>query len=145
MDLHHSHLLIMIITFLIFIIINVASAASIPDASTYTPKGWKMTDRFYGIRYEVFGRVQGVWFRKTTQEMADKLACFGWVQNTIRGTVVGEARCSKVNGPKFEKYLRLVLLHLRATHHLWKIIFDIALSEILKLILCDYLSIQAFN
>ena len=28
--------------------------------------------------------------RKTTQEMADKLACFGWVQNTIRGTVVGE-------------------------------------------------------
>ena len=105
MDLHHSHLLIMIITFLIFIIINVASAASIPDASTYTPKGWKMTDRFYGIRYEVFGKVQGVWFRKTTQEMADKLACFGWVQNTIRGTVVGEARCSKVNGPKFEKYL----------------------------------------
>ena len=33
-----------------------------------------MTDRFYGIRYEVFGKVQGVWFRKTTQEMADKLA-----------------------------------------------------------------------
>ena len=64
-----------------------------------------MTDRFYGIRYEVFGKVQGVWFRKTTQEMADKLACFGWVQNTYRGTVVGEARCNKVNGPKFEKYL----------------------------------------
>ena len=91
----------------IFVSYSCASGADveIPDASAYTPKGWKMTDRFYGFRYEVFGKVQGVWFRKTTQEMADKLACFGWVQNTYRGTVVGEARCNKVNGPKFEKYL----------------------------------------
>ena len=66
---------------------------------------WKMTDRFYGFRFEVHGKVQGVWFRKHTQEMADKLFCFGWVQNTYKGTVVGEARCNKKNGPKFQKWL----------------------------------------
>lgn len=66
---------------------------------------WKMKDRFYGFRFEVHGRVQGVWFRKHTQQKADELACFGWVQNTKHGTVVGEARCNKLNGPKFQKWL----------------------------------------
>ena len=69
------------------------------------PEGWKMTDRFYGFRYEVFGKVQGVNFRKSAQEEAETLGCFGWTQNTVQGTVVGEARCSKRTGPMFEKWL----------------------------------------
>ena len=36
---------------------------------------------------------------------ADELACFGWVQNTVRGTVVGEARCGKLAGQKMRKWL----------------------------------------
>lgn len=69
------------------------------------PAGWRMSDRFYGFRFEVHGKVQGVWFRKSTQKKADDLACFGWVQNTERGTVVGEARCNKAAGPKLQHWL----------------------------------------
>ena len=67
--------------------------------------GYRMVDRFSGFRFEVHGRVQGVWFRKRTQQRADELACFGWVQNTARGTVVGEARCAKQRGPRLKRWL----------------------------------------
>ena len=67
--------------------------------------GWRMRDRFAGFRFEVHGKVQGVWFRKRTQARADELACFGWVQNTARGTVVGEARCAKHVAPELKRWL----------------------------------------
>ena len=43
------------------------------------------------IKYEVFGKVQGVFFRKYTKKEADKLGLSGWVMNTDNGTVVGVA------------------------------------------------------
>jgi len=43
------------------------------------------------IKYEIFGRVQGVSFRFYTKKKADSLGVYGWVQNTTKGTVVGEA------------------------------------------------------
>ena len=43
------------------------------------------------IRFEVFGKVQGVWFRKYTKKRADLLKLKGWCKNTDKGTVVGEA------------------------------------------------------
>ncbi|XP_065908483.1 acylphosphatase-2-like [Dysidea avara] len=39
--------------------------------------------------FEVFGKVQGVFFRKHTEKQANLMALKGWVQNTPRGTVVG--------------------------------------------------------
>ena len=33
------------------------------------------------------GHVQGVYFRRTTKEVADKLDVTGWVRNTTEGTV----------------------------------------------------------
>ncbi|XP_063534691.1 acylphosphatase-2-like [Cydia strobilella] len=39
--------------------------------------------------FEVFGRVQGVFFRKYTKEQADKLGLRGWCKNTSQGTVLG--------------------------------------------------------
>ncbi|XP_005986615.1 acylphosphatase-1 [Latimeria chalumnae] len=42
------------------------------------------------VDYEVFGRVQGVFFRKHTQAQGKKLGLVGWVQNTEQGTVVGQ-------------------------------------------------------
>ena len=34
------------------------------------------------LEYEVFGRVQGVFFRKFTNEKAQSLGLRGWVKNT---------------------------------------------------------------
>jgi acylphosphatase len=45
---------------------------------------------FSGFGFEVFGKVQGVFFRKYTRTKALELGLVGWVQNTSRGTVVGE-------------------------------------------------------
>ncbi len=35
----------------------------------------------------ISGRVQGVFFRANTQEIAQRLDCVGWVKNTIQGNV----------------------------------------------------------
>lgn len=41
------------------------------------------------LDFEVFGKVQGVSFRKYTMNKAKELGITGWVKNTDRGTVVG--------------------------------------------------------
>lgn len=46
--------------------------------------------RYITIEFEVFGRVQGVFFRKYTKEKAEELGLTGWCRNTHRGTVKGE-------------------------------------------------------
>ncbi|KAL3049113.1 hypothetical protein OYC64_008570 [Pagothenia borchgrevinki] len=54
------------------------------------------------VDYEIFGRVQGVFFRKYTQAEGKKLGLVGWVQNTSAGTVQGQLQgpCSKVKEMK---------------------------------------------
>jgi acylphosphatase len=50
-----------------------------------------------GFRFEVWGKVQGVFFRKYTQRQATTLGggdgVVGWIRNTSRGTVEGEVAC----------------------------------------------------
>ncbi|KAH7647228.1 acylphosphatase [Cryptosporidium bovis] len=41
-------------------------------------------------KFEVFGKVQGVYFRKYTSNKANELGVFGWCSNTPEDTVVGE-------------------------------------------------------
>ncbi|XP_069036316.1 acylphosphatase-2-like isoform X2 [Lepisosteus oculatus] len=47
------------------------------------------------VDYEVFGDVQGVFFRKYTEEQGRRLKLVGWVRNTNRDTVEGQ-----VQGPQ---------------------------------------------
>ena len=49
-----------------------------------------MKKQYIITKFEVSGRVQGVFFRKSTKDKADELGIWGWVRNTARGTVEGE-------------------------------------------------------
>ncbi|XP_001607421.1 acylphosphatase-1 [Nasonia vitripennis] len=42
-----------------------------------------------GVDFEVYGRVQGVFFRKYTEARATELGLKGWCMNTKQGTVLG--------------------------------------------------------
>ncbi|XP_028421207.1 acylphosphatase-1 isoform X2 [Perca flavescens] len=50
------------------------------------------------VDYEIFGRVQGVFFRKYTQAEGKKLGLVGWVQNTGAGTVQGQLQGPRSKG-----------------------------------------------
>ena len=43
------------------------------------------------VRFEVAGRVQGVGFRYSAREQAERLGLTGWVRNRASGDVHGEA------------------------------------------------------
>jgi len=77
-------------------------------------EGWKLIDRFHGFRYEVsFPASSKAGFEEQVRKYADDLKCFGWVQTltqptnqkTASLTLVGEARCMKENGRKFQQWL----------------------------------------
>ena len=68
----------------------------------FVESGWRMVDRFYGFRFEVEGDVRG----GISSCGKGGGSLFGWIQNTARGTVVGEARCSKKGGPDMEARIR---------------------------------------
>lgn len=44
------------------------------------------------VRAVVSGRVQGVWFRESTRQEAERLGLTGWVRNEPDGTVMLEAQ-----------------------------------------------------
>ncbi|XP_068246201.1 acylphosphatase-2-like isoform X1 [Palaemon carinicauda] len=48
------------------------------------------TKKLISVDFEVFGIVQGVFFRKHTQKQAKKLEIRGWCKNTDRQTVEGQ-------------------------------------------------------
>ncbi|XP_034097491.2 LOW QUALITY PROTEIN: acylphosphatase-2 [Drosophila albomicans] len=45
--------------------------------------------KIYSSMFEIFGRVQGVYFRKHTLKKAKELGLNGWCMNTQNGTVKG--------------------------------------------------------
>lgn len=46
--------------------------------------------QLYICEFEVFGKVQGVFFRKYTQNKAKELGLHGWIMNTEEGSVRGQ-------------------------------------------------------
>ena len=77
--------------------------------SSAQPDGWKMTDRFYGFRYELQGEnIDKQQVLESIQNEADNFACFGWAQETHHGSIAGEARCSKARGKVFQEKLQMI-------------------------------------
>ncbi|KAG7199326.1 hypothetical protein KM043_018175 [Ampulex compressa] len=62
--------------------------------------------RLIGVDFEVFGRVQGVFFRKFTQKRAEELGLKGWCMNTERDTVVGRMEGEKNKVEEMKHWLR---------------------------------------
>jgi acylphosphatase len=58
------------------------------------------------LTFEVFGTVQGVFFRKHTESEAKKLGLKGWCANTKQNTVQGEAFGPAEKIEVFKKWLR---------------------------------------
>lgn len=60
------------------------------------------------VRYdfEVFGKVQGVFFRKYTEKKAKELGLRGWVRNTDRNTVVGTIEGNRNRTEDMKLWLR---------------------------------------
>lgn len=55
---------------------------------SYSQLNYKMS--LFNCEFEVFGKVQGVFFRKYTQKKATELSLSGWCMNTRDDTVKGE-------------------------------------------------------
>ena len=62
--------------------------------------------KLISVNYEVFGKVQGVFFRKYTQSEASKLQLVGWVMNTEKGTVTGQIQGKEEAVKKMKEWLK---------------------------------------
>ncbi|EDV32378.1 uncharacterized protein Dana_GF14085 [Drosophila ananassae] len=60
-------------------------------------------DQIFTCQFEIFGKVQGVYFRKHTQKKAKEIGVTGWCMNTRVGTVKGmlEGSLEKVTDMKY--------------------------------------------
>ncbi|KAH8852120.1 Acylphosphatase-2 [Schistosoma japonicum] len=58
-----------------------------------------------GCSFEVYGRVQGVCFRKYASHFAKANGIVGWIKNTENGTVTGECEGSSVGVDAFKHWL----------------------------------------
>ncbi|XP_025103875.1 acylphosphatase-1-like [Pomacea canaliculata] len=58
------------------------------------------------VDFEVFGTVQGVFFRKFTKDTAKSRNCVGWVMNTREGTVKGVVQGEANNVAYMKNWLK---------------------------------------
>lgn len=65
-----------------------------------------MSKNLISVDFEVHGKVQGVYFRKYTQEQGQQLGLKGWCMNTTNGTVVGCIQGSADKVLKMKNWLR---------------------------------------
>lgn len=67
-----------------------------------------MAEKILSVDFEVFGRVQKVFFRKCTQEQGKLLGLRGWCQNTPNGTVIGNIQGPPNKVLEMKKWLQEV-------------------------------------
>uniref|UniRef100_A0A8C5QYP7 acylphosphatase n=1 Tax=Leptobrachium leishanense TaxID=445787 RepID=A0A8C5QYP7_9ANUR len=63
-------------------------------------------EQLISLDYEVFGKVQGVFFRKYTQAQGGRLGLVGWVQNTDTETVRGQIQGSASKVREMQEWLQ---------------------------------------
>uniref|UniRef100_A0A8D0L5H5 acylphosphatase n=1 Tax=Sphenodon punctatus TaxID=8508 RepID=A0A8D0L5H5_SPHPU len=63
-------------------------------------------DGLISVDYEVFRKVQGVFFRKYTQAEGKKLGLVGWVQNTQHDTVQGQLQGPAAKVRQLQEWLQ---------------------------------------
>lgn len=59
------------------------------------------------LKINIFGKVQGVWFRVHTKEQADKLSLSGFVRNQADGSVYVEVSGEEENINKFLNWIKI--------------------------------------
>jgi len=74
------------------------------SSSTATSK--ETSGSLISCDFEIFGTVQGVFFRKYTQQQATKLNLVGWVKNAASGTVQGHMEGRKDDINQMKNWLR---------------------------------------
>ncbi|XP_065354369.1 acylphosphatase-2 [Calliphora vicina] len=62
--------------------------------------------KLFAVNFEVFGKVQGVFFRKYTEKQALHLGLRGWCMNTAEGTVKGQLEGSQNELNEMKHWLR---------------------------------------
>lgn len=65
-----------------------------------------MSKNLLSVDFEIHGKVQGVYFRKHTQEQGKLLGLKGWCMNTNRGTVIGNMQGTPDKILKMKRWLR---------------------------------------
>ena len=78
------------------------------------------------IQIKVYGKVQGVWYRASTQRKAEELQIFGFVRNEVDGSVYIEAEGEEIalealvewckEGSPFSKVERLEINQIKTQH-----------------------------
>ncbi|XP_014218491.1 acylphosphatase-1 [Copidosoma floridanum] len=70
------------------------------------PEKMPATNVTRALDFEVYGRVQRVFFRKHTQEKAKELGLTGWCMNTKQGTVLGYMEGDKDKVEEMKNWLK---------------------------------------
>ena len=92
---------------LLLVIQVIVLVAGQQQAAFVGPPGWRMVDRFYGFRFELRGdNLHDSEFSNVVEKKANEMGCFGWIQQSPRGTLVGEMRCNINRGPLMETFLK---------------------------------------
>ncbi|XP_077272992.1 acylphosphatase-1 [Temnothorax americanus] len=76
-----------------------------PSLPRLAGQGTEMS-RMLAVDFEVFGIVQGVFFRKYARKRGEELGLKGWCANTPNGTVVGHLEGEKAQVEEMKQWLR---------------------------------------
>ncbi|EFN74987.1 Acylphosphatase-1 [Camponotus floridanus] len=87
-----------------FLVCSLISSSYLEQSSSST--GNPIMSKIIAVDFEVFGIVQGVFFRKYTQKRGKELGLKGWCMNTSDGTVVGHLEGEKSQVEEMKQWLR---------------------------------------